>query len=815
MKNRAAEFVGKTIQGYQLKEPIGAGKKGFAMRAYDPLSANEVVCKFYDGDRIDAGWENEIRKINQLKIPQVVGYLQHTVVNIDGTEYICIFYEYIPGQNLARLMETDSETITLSFVEAFLRTMLTALFTMKRRGVVHGDIHAKNIMWSPPNEDVYGDRMKFKLIDFGLASERNHLTPRDDFRQVSLVASQLMSVIDRSTLSPAQTFFYDELFNYFLRILREQDKTRGEGVGDPEHLLKQLEDIRVRYVNDHVSDEAEQLSDPFSYLNAEQIRANSPLLRELYSDNFPGFNDLYGGNNVILSGPRGCGKTMIFRNMHFGTKLRAAHVSADKLESWVGFYVHSQHLYFAFHFRPAKREVHVYDRLVPYYFYLVLMEEVLATLLLAQIRLGESQVFVEEHTAGLVQLFKDSFATFTLPPEGADTLRHLYDFVMRERKHVRQAIDREEGASQVTRIGTGDDFLIHFCRQLKTCSPLLQNRQIFFLLDDYSMPMISSAVQRRLNPIIFFRGPEYNFKVSAENESVFMFADRKRMEASREYIELDLGLKFLDEIKDTETKSNFICEIVNNRLVNTADVKRTELRDILGTTPFSWNELARQIREDPHKARYHGLAVVAELCTGDISVILDLIRQIVTAARVRESFDLKVEGTQSVDADTQDATIKNFSQAFFDNFASQHRDDERLRRIVGSFGNLSHWYIRNRTSANEGVEVPFQGTRIEIIDDGELRDERDIYFALLRHCGFVRISRGRSQRGTLSRRLYLRRIFVPAFQLSFSRRDSIRWTTDQFRQFIVAPDDFTDRYKRTPPPSGQLNIGFDNDPNAN
>jgi len=813
VKNRAAEFVGKTIQGYELKEAIGAGKKGFAMRAYDPLSANEVVCKFYDRARIDAGWENEIRKINQLKISQVVGYLQHSVEDIDGTEYICIFYEYIPGQNLAELTETNPETVTLSFVEAFLRTMLTALFTMKRRGVVHGDIHAKNIMWSPPDDDVYGDRMKFKLIDFGLASERNSLTPRDDFRQVSLVASQLMSVIDRSTLSPAQAFFYDELFNYFLRILREQDKTRAEGVGDPERLLQQLEAIRVRYVNDHVSDEAEQLSDPFSYLNAEQIRANSPLLRDLYSDNFPGFNDLYGDNNVILSGPRGCGKTMIFRNMHFGTKLRAAHVSVEKIENWVAFYIHSQHLYFAFHFRPAQRETHIYDRLVPYYFYLVLMEEVLATLLLAQIRLGEAEVLIEDHTAGLVQLFKDSFGSFTLPPEGAHTLRHLYDFVMRERKQVRQAIDREEGATQVGRIRTGDDFLIHFCRQLKTCSPLLQNRQIFFLLDDYSMPTISSAVQRRLNSIIFFRGPEYNFKVSAENESVFLFADRKRIEATREYIELDLGLKFLDEIKDTETKAKFICEIVNSRLANTVGVQRTELRDILGTTPFSWNELARQIKET-HRARYHGLDVVAELCTGDISVILDLIRQIVTAARVREGFDLKVAGTKSIDADTQDATIKNFSQAFFDNFATQHPDDERLRRIVGTFGNLSHWYIRNRTSANEGTDVPFQGTRIEIIDDGELGDEREIYFSLLQHCGFVRISRGRSQRGTLSRRLYLRRIFVPAFLLSFSRRDSFRWTTDQFREFIVSPDDFAERYKRIPPPSSQMNIGFDNEPDT-
>ncbi|HEX7154050.1 MAG TPA: protein kinase [Thermoanaerobaculia bacterium] len=814
MKNRATEFVGKTIQGYELREPIGAGKKGFAMRAYDPLSANEVVCKFYDRQRIDAGWENEIRKINQLKIPQVVGYLQHTVEVIDGVEYICIFYEYIPGQNLAELVETSPETITLSFVETFLTTMLTALFTMKRRAVVHGDIHAKNIMWSPPDADVYGDRMKFKLIDFGLASERNDLTPRDDFKQIALVAGRLMAAIERSTLSPAQAFFYDELFNYFLRILAEQDKTRLDKVGDPEHLLKQLDEIRLRYVSDHVTDEAESLSDPFSYLNAEQIRANSPLLRALYSDNFPGFNDLYGNNNVILSGPRGCGKTMIFRNMHFGTKLRASNVSADKLETWVGFYVHSQHLYFAFHFRPARRDSHVYDRLIPYYFYLVLAEEVLATLLLAEVRIGEAAVSIENRAAGLLQLFTESFVHFTLPPEGAHTLRHLYDFVMRERKQVRQAIDREEGPAQVSRIRTGDDFLIHFCRELKVFSPLLRSRQIFFLLDDYSMPMISSAVQRRLNPIIFYRGPEYNFKVSAENESVFLFADRKRIEASREYIELDLGLKFLDEIKDTATKANFIREIVNNRLTNTSGVACTELRDILGETPFSWSELARQIREDPHRAKYFGLDVVAELCTGDISVILDLIRQIVTAARVREGFDLTVPLTAPIDAETQDITIKNFSQAFFDNFASQHPDDERLRRIVGSFGNLSHWYVRNRTSLNEGVEVPFQCTRIEIIDDGELRDEREIYFALLRHCGFVRISRGRSQRGTLSRRLFLRRIFVPAFLLSFSRRDSIRWTTEQFRQFIVAPDDFADRYKRSPQPSAQMKIGFENDPHA-
>ena len=55
---------------------------------------------------------------------------------------------------------------------------------------------------------------------------------------------------------------------------------------------------------------------------------------------------------------------------------------------------------------------------------------------------------------------------------------------------------------------------------------------------------------------------------------------------------------------------------------------------------------------------------------------------------------------------------------------------------------------------------------------------------------FIEDFRGKSRRGNIVPRLYLRRFLIPHFSLTFSTRDSIELEATQFEEFILSPKDF-------------------------
>ena len=66
----------------------------------------------------------------------------------------------------------------------------------------------------------------------------------------------------------------------------------------------------------------------------------------------------------------------------------------------------------------------------------------------------------------------------------------------------------------------------------------------------------------------------------------------------------------------------------------------------------------------------------------------------------------------------------------------------------------------------------------------------NLYEELLRYSVFIEDFRGKSRRGNVVPRLYLRRFLIPHFNLTFSKRDSIELEPDQFEMFLLQPRRF-------------------------
>jgi hypothetical protein len=150
----------------------------------------------------------------------------------------------------------------------------------------------------------------------------------------------------------------------------------------------------------------------------------------------------------------------------------------------------------------------------------------------------------------------------------------------------------------------------------------------------------------------------------------------------------------------------------------------------------------------------------------------------------------------------QTKTIKIEAGNFLKNLRALPGGD-RLVDIVEAFGNVAASYVRHRDSKNEDGNPPHQASRIEPYEDPNLTgDARDIYNDLLRYSVFLEDVRGKSRRGLVVRRLYLRRFLIPFFRLTFSKRDSLSLSVDELRELLLEPKRFEGR-KRLREPGGE------------
>jgi hypothetical protein len=120
----------------------------------------------------------------------------------------------------------------------------------------------------------------------------------------------------------------------------------------------------------------------------------------------------------------------------------------------------------------------------------------------------------------------------------------------------------------------------------------------------------------------------------------------------------------------------------------------------------------------------------------------------------------------------------------------------KLVAIVEAFGNVANSHLKFLLSKNEEGSPSKQATRIEPYKPFALSEEAQrLYDELLRYSVFIEDFRGKSRRGSVVPRLYLRRFLIPHFNLTFSTRDSIELEPADFEKFLMAPEDFDQKFR--------------------
>jgi serine/threonine protein kinase len=786
--------------GIQITQYLGSGNNAHVFRAHSDELGRDVACKvipranLIGADQDPPTWRAEVQKANRLRTAAVVRFSDITewTDRENNTDCIVLISDYVEGPTLRQFISAKKGQITVPFITFFLQSMLEFFNDMASQNIVHGDLHSGNVLVADTSAyKLIGDPFEFRITDFGVASATSDATLKDDFLQLAVMLKELLQTVDYASCSQKDKFTYNILNDHFLaRHLVERDLTLDPYTRRPRELFVRLSEIDSEFEQSQGQDVA-QLLTPFDYLSCEQIGEAHSILRALYSDLFLGLPEIQSRNNLVLTGPRGCGKTTVFKSLSLRHRIHV-NDSSPPTVSYIGIYYRCDDLYFAFprYRRPARSEA--LD--LPIHF-------VVATLLvevLTVVELWAAAHFAEEFKREESRVGKKIWTALGIDPPrepGIDTFKAIASRLQRERqraasKHRFVNDPKHEFGSYF-----GADLLIKVCHTLSSSFSFLRDCPFYFFVDDYSSPKVTKDLQENLNRIFMQRTSGCFFKLSTESPVSFAKSDldEKIYVEGREFALLNLGLVYLHAA--TSEKLQFIEDVFRRRLSAPHGFPVTELDVLIGTNPsFNNNEEARLIRQN-RKSEHWGKETLCTLCSGDVHYLIGLVRDMVSVAGGSSAISNQ-QAAPRVGPGAQNKAIRETAGNFLKNLRSIPKHGERLVEVVSAFGNVAHSYLKYRNSTNEQGQPPHQASRIEPYEPLNLSDEaKSIYDELLRYSVFIEDVRGKSRRGRVVPRLYLRRFLIPHFNLTFSSRDSVELEPKEFEEFLLRPSEFERKYR--------------------
>ena len=159
-QHQTSSWVGRTIRGYEIVAPLGAGGMGEVYRARDTSLGREVALKFLfrevsrDRERLRR-LEREARMLAALNHPRIA-----TLYGIEEHEgHRFLVMELVPGKTLAERLRHGALPIREAIDVC--RQIAEGLEAAHEAGIVHRDLKPANVKIAPDG--------RVKLLDFGLA----------------------------------------------------------------------------------------------------------------------------------------------------------------------------------------------------------------------------------------------------------------------------------------------------------------------------------------------------------------------------------------------------------------------------------------------------------------------------------------------------------------------------------------------------------------------------------------------------------------------------------------------------------------------
>ena len=798
----SSSLLGISILNYELVEFRGRGHYGFTFRATNGIGKSFAI-KLTPKELYEArgkNFQDEITKFTQIGAHPNVAELydaNESVIDMQGQE-IAVFFvimEWVEGRTLSEFIE-DGE-LDVEDLYSIGLDICNGLARFESLDLWHNDLNASNILIAGLSDDTKANRHAnsdfiAKIVDIGSAVFRGTKEKKvlDDMRFLGRHFEQMRERIlaNRPNLTRENEFFLFELEKVVGGLLDEDPSRAITEVGE---VVANLRDI---YLKSHSLEDPDieiRLDDPFSYLNANEFPSEG-YINLLFSSQLPWLQAVSAQDqtSLLVTGPRGSGKTMILKNMRCLTRLYP-HTKGEEVttirerissDAFVGFFV-SARLEIGNRCTLTKLPSWAQnEERVQHYFNLLYLKEVLVTI--AHALRNEIFALSNFQERELCDWIARSLETGTLRgiSQAITTVTRIQMSLTRDGEDV----NSPHGC-------VGPTFLTELADQIRATVPEFRNKSVVYLLDDFSLPRVPETIQRALLPLIWNPGGGYSFRVSAHSESVVQIDNNNNTYvANREYSEILLGAAYIGSTNMDGQMTiirDAVNDIFNKRFELSPNHPTTTLETLLGesSTESIASEIRRRFEDDTLRAlRYKGWQTVIALCSGDISYVIDL------AKRIYISGD---PTAMPVSQDTQNREIRRYARVELYRLQDWPVGQVNLYEVALTFGLFSKFKLTKSNLGSDGR--PQEYASIEVSQQNIDPRTKEAIAELLRNGVFVDGGFSMDSSGYIARKLFFRRLFTPVFPTTYVARNTWSMRPRTFSTFTNDPEAYLkDRIKK-------------------
>ncbi|MBD5104180.1 MAG: protein kinase family protein [Ruminococcaceae bacterium] len=801
------KFIGVSIDDYIVKKAIKSGNVGSVYFAYNNELEDTRAIKFISQEKVDAkpNWEQEIKKVVRLRQTEgVVHYHKHGFIEIDNYKYLYIMWDYIPSDSLADMIKHSN--ITLQLLINVIDRALNVFYACSKLEMQHADFHSGNILIQEPDPlSMNSEIRKVWITDFGYGTFSNEIPPMDDYKGLARIIQQAVEKIDFHKLEREERYKYKILKDEFPKYLHEENLTEGDYVRNPKKLLEIMYNLFSERKNPATYTKA--VGD---YLSTELIGERYDEWESLFVPKFLATDELLDRNICVLTGLRGCGKTMMFRRLSepLVSKLGYSGISGE--DSFIGFYLNARNIAEAFPWLPSNKENEARKQVINY-FHLRWTVEILEWL---KLKYSHKNITDISWLINFLKLYLQDINITSSSINGVfNEILGLCHAKINESKL------EDKYLSEIEWPFSEYDYLEKFLKTILEHCNFAQDKAFYLFLDDFSTPMVTETTQIILNPVVFRRSPIAFFKVSTESVESFVRSglNMKVLEEGADYKLIELGIESLS--KSDKEVEDIISSIFSKRIERNSyfNGKNLSLKDILGNTDNSFVDMAEKIRADDKQTIYYGFNNFCKIWSSDIRELIKIFADMVaqegeTSLSEQEKNGFKNRNGYIINPKNQDqvfreaggrflhllavATNPSGAKSLTENPDHSNTYGAHLYDIVTAFQEIAYYDLKNKNSKNQATNPPKQARKIELVTaNGELNEKsREYYRGLIRYGVFIQDYRAKSVRGTAATRLYLRSLLIPYCRLTFSKRDCISLEWSDFDSLLQNPKKFKEQY---------------------